>query len=149
MAVVFKLKTTLTVTLLVQLLLITSIKVWLAMMRKFLDQSCALFVKTLSVKQLNSLTRINGVTVLQSLPRMVTLLASSNLRLKQVKSVLTYQSQCHYLCSHLPVTKPACGVLLTSMAKVLSNSIHNGRQSLLAGRKNQQKPKNWLQISQL
>ena len=140
--VMLKLKTILTATLLVQPLLITVTKAWLATMRKFSDQLCALYVKKHLERQLNLLTRINGATVLQSLPKTATLLANSRLRSKLAKLALTYQSQFLYQCSHLLVTKVVCGALLTSMAKALFNSIHNGRQLLLAGRKNLQKHKN-------
>ncbi len=148
MVATLKLRTTLMETSLDQLLLITAIKVWLVTMKRFSDQLCALCASKPYLMQLSLSTRTSGVMVPPFSPKTDTLLASSKARSRLARLALTYQSQCHYQCSRSLVTKQACGALLTSTAKAQCSSIHNGRRSLLGGRKSQQKPRNWQQTSQ-
>jgi len=123
-------------------------KEWLDMIRKSSDQLCASFARIHYKKLLTLLTRTNGVMEVQSLLRTATPPVNSRLRSRLVKSVSIFQYLYLSQCFHSLVTRLQCGVTLTSTARALYSLTPNGKQSLLAGRKRVNKPRNWLQTSQ-
>lgn len=124
------------VTSLLQLLLTTSLQIWLFIRKKFLVRF--LFVATLTLynKPLISSTQTIGVTEPLFSLNQDQLPENSNMKSKLVKSESTSQFQFHYQCSHSLETKNLFMEILTSTERTVSNSSLNGKQSPQDGKKN-------------
>ena len=114
---------------------ITCAEALTATRKKSSDQSWRLSASIPFRRPSISRTRTHGAMDQPSSRRADILLASTRTRLKLDKLESTFPSPSLSLCSHSLETRPACGALLTSTARALSNSTLNGRLSLLAGRK--------------